>query len=52
MHSWSGTPTREAGYDDDLVDDTALHERDLSRYRVVVLPLRLHGGDMAGDAHA
>ncbi|GAA5128443.1 hypothetical protein GCM10023320_47370 [Pseudonocardia adelaidensis] len=29
---------REAGYDYDLVDDTALREADCSRYRVVVLP--------------
>jgi alpha-L-rhamnosidase len=29
---------REAGYDYDLVDDTALREADWSRYRVVVLP--------------
>jgi hypothetical protein len=29
---------RGAGYDYDLVDDTALQETDLSRYRVVVLP--------------
>jgi hypothetical protein len=29
---------REAGYDYDLVDDTALQEADWSRYRVVVLP--------------
>lgn len=29
---------REAGYDYDLVDDTALQETDWSRYRVVVLP--------------
>jgi hypothetical protein len=29
---------REAGYDYDLVDDTALLEADWSRYRVVVLP--------------
>ncbi|WP_219417402.1 glycosyl hydrolase [Pseudonocardia nigra] len=29
---------REAGYDYDLVDDTALGEADWSRYRVVVLP--------------
>jgi alpha-L-rhamnosidase len=29
---------REAGYDFDLVDDTALEEADWSRYRVVVLP--------------
>jgi hypothetical protein len=29
---------RDAGYDYDLVDDTALRETDRSRYRVVVLP--------------
>jgi hypothetical protein len=29
---------REAGYDYDLVDDTALQEADLGRYRVIVLP--------------
>ena len=29
---------RDAGYDYDLVDDTALQEADWSRYRVVVLP--------------
>src|ERR1700754_31807 len=29
---------REAGFDYDLVDDTALREADWSRYRVVVLP--------------
>jgi glycosyl hydrolase family 106( putative alpha-L-rhamnosidase) len=29
---------REAGYDYDLVDDTALQEADWSRYRAVVLP--------------
>jgi hypothetical protein len=29
---------REAGYDYDLVDDTALHETDWNRYRAVVLP--------------
>ena len=29
---------REAGYDYDLVDDTALQQADWSRYRVVVLP--------------
>jgi hypothetical protein len=29
---------REAGYDYDLVDDTALRETDWSRYRAVVLP--------------
>ncbi|MHA6615957.1 glycosyl hydrolase [Pseudonocardia sp. DLS-67] len=29
---------REAGYDYDLVDDTALREADCGRYRVVVLP--------------
>jgi hypothetical protein len=32
------TALREAGYDYDLVDDTALQEADWSRHRVVVLP--------------